>query len=182
MVWSSREQGYPEGPSLEEEKQSRRRAAAQAAILCETGHNFSFVDVEKFIPVCFRTMASPTVETILQQHDGDVVVAADACAALPNSSDQRFFRVGNIGLEWRIRRSVAHDATSFGFILFPLSARCCISCCGPRTARVSLAATYDNVCRTRHSPGRPIGLRIAFRARRPAGIRNTTRPPRSSAS
>jgi len=28
-------------------------------------------------------MASPTVETILQQHDGDVVAAADACAALP---------------------------------------------------------------------------------------------------
>ena len=42
VVWSSREQGYPEGPSLEEEKQSRRRAAAQAAILCETGHKFFF--------------------------------------------------------------------------------------------------------------------------------------------
>jgi hypothetical protein len=43
VVWSSREQGYPEGPSLEEEKQSRRRADAQAAILCEMGLIFSLI-------------------------------------------------------------------------------------------------------------------------------------------
>lgn len=41
VVWSSREKVY-EGPSLEKEKQSRQRADAPAAILCENGSHFFF--------------------------------------------------------------------------------------------------------------------------------------------